>query len=85
MECSGEEGTYAVIIHGVSTHINVNLIEVPAGFHGLKRRMVGQMSRSQLLGVVTGKMPSEMYHLGLRHWRVVQYMPEPDLCRHCSC
>ncbi|MPC72308.1 hypothetical protein E2C01_066608 [Portunus trituberculatus] len=42
MECPGEGGTHPVIIHGVATHINVNLIEVPAGFHGLKRRMVGQ-------------------------------------------
>ncbi|XP_045127901.1 uncharacterized protein LOC123514239 [Portunus trituberculatus] len=84
MECPGEEGTHPVIIHGVATHINVNLIEVPAGFHGLKRRMVGQMARPQLLGVVTGKVPSEVHLLGLGRRRVERYTPEPDLCRHCS-
>ncbi|MPC46845.1 hypothetical protein E2C01_040574 [Portunus trituberculatus] len=36
MDCPGEEGTHSVIIHGVWTHINVNLIEVPTSFHGLK-------------------------------------------------
>ncbi|MPC35982.1 hypothetical protein E2C01_029422 [Portunus trituberculatus] len=65
MERPGEESTHPVIIHGVATHINVNLIEVPAGFHGLKRKMVGQMPRPQLLGVVTGKVPSEVHLLGL--------------------
>ncbi|MPC84618.1 hypothetical protein E2C01_079362 [Portunus trituberculatus] len=80
MECPGEEGTHPVIIHSVATHINVNLIEVPAEFHGLKRRMVGQMPRSQLLGVVTGKVPSEVHLLGLGRRRVGRYTPEPDLC-----
>ncbi|MPC96112.1 hypothetical protein E2C01_091351 [Portunus trituberculatus] len=84
MECPGEEGTHPVIIHGVATHINVNLIEVPAGFHGLKRRMVGQMTKPQLLGVVTGKVPSEVYLLGLGRRRVERYTPEPDFCRHSS-
>ncbi|MPC47223.1 hypothetical protein E2C01_040964 [Portunus trituberculatus] len=70
MECPGEEGTHPVIIHGVATHINVKLIEVLTGFHGLKRRMVGQMSRPQLLGVVTGKVPSEVHLLGLGSRRV---------------
>ncbi|MPC67687.1 hypothetical protein E2C01_061866 [Portunus trituberculatus] len=84
LECRGEEGTHPVIIHGVSTHINVNLIEVPAGFHGLKRRMVGQMPRPQLLGVVTGKVPSEVHLLGLGRLCVERYTSEPDLCRHCS-
>ncbi|KAK8388551.1 hypothetical protein O3P69_020498 [Scylla paramamosain] len=84
MECPGEEGTHAVIIHGVSTHINVNLIEVPAGFHGLKRSMVRQKPRPQLLGVVTGKVPSEVHLLGLGRRRVERYTPEPDLCHHYS-
>ncbi|MPD01154.1 hypothetical protein E2C01_096670 [Portunus trituberculatus] len=84
MECPGKEGTRPVIIHGVATHINVNLIEVPAGFHGLKKRMVGQMPRPQLLGVVTGNVPSEVHLLGLGRQRVERYTPEPDLCRHCS-
>ncbi|MPC83394.1 hypothetical protein E2C01_078103 [Portunus trituberculatus] len=84
MECPGEEGTHPVIIHGVAAHINVNLIEVPAGLHGVKMRMVGQMPRPQLLGVVTGKVPSEVHLLGLGRRRVERYTPEPDLCRHCS-
>ncbi|MPC83555.1 hypothetical protein E2C01_078267 [Portunus trituberculatus] len=84
MEFPGEEGTHPVIIHGVATHMNVNPIEVPAGFHRLKRRMVGQMPRPQLLGVVTGKVPSEVHLLGLGLRRVERYTPEPDLCRHCS-
>ncbi|MPC98612.1 hypothetical protein E2C01_093986 [Portunus trituberculatus] len=84
MKCPGEEGTHSVIIHGVATHVNVSLIEVPAGFHGLKRRMVGQMPRPQLLGVVTGKVPSEVHLLGLGRQRVERYTPEPNLCRHCS-
>ncbi|MPC56156.1 hypothetical protein E2C01_050109 [Portunus trituberculatus] len=67
-----------------ATHINVILIKVPAGFHGLKRRIVGQMARPQLLGVVTGKVPSEVHLLGLGRRRVERYTPEPDLCRHCS-
>ncbi|MPC77529.1 hypothetical protein E2C01_071986 [Portunus trituberculatus] len=50
MECPGEEGTHPVIIHGVATHINVNLIEVPAGFHELKRRMVGQIGKASTVG-----------------------------------
>ncbi|MPC71200.1 hypothetical protein E2C01_065472 [Portunus trituberculatus] len=57
MESPGEEGAHAVIIHNMSIHINVNLIEVPACFHGLKRRMVGQMPSPQLLKVVTVKVP----------------------------
>ncbi|MPC19399.1 hypothetical protein E2C01_012312 [Portunus trituberculatus] len=85
MECPGEGGTHPVIIiHGVATHININLIEMPAGFHGLKRRMVGQMPRPQLLGVVTGKVPSEVHLLGLGRRHRERYTPEPDLCRHCS-
>ncbi|MPC31866.1 hypothetical protein E2C01_025169 [Portunus trituberculatus] len=84
MECPGEEGTHPVIIHGVTTYINVNLIEVPAGFHELKRRMVGQMARPQLLGVMTGKVSSEVHLLGLGRRRVERYTPEPDLYRHCS-
>ncbi|MPC93989.1 hypothetical protein E2C01_089139 [Portunus trituberculatus] len=46
--------------------------------------MVGQMPRSQLLGVVTGKVPSEVHLLGLGRRRMERYTPEPDLCRHCS-
>ncbi|MPC72291.1 hypothetical protein E2C01_066590 [Portunus trituberculatus] len=49
------------------------------GFHGLKRRMVGQMPRPQLLGLVTGKVPSEVHLLGLGRQRVERYTPEPDL------
>ncbi|XP_063875963.1 uncharacterized protein LOC135108973 [Scylla paramamosain] len=60
-------------------------MKVPAGFHGLKRRMVGQKPRPQLLGVVTGKVPSEVHLLGLRHRRAERYTPEADLCHRCSC
>ncbi|MPC74424.1 hypothetical protein E2C01_068781 [Portunus trituberculatus] len=61
-----------------------NSIFPTAGFHGLKRRMVGQMARPQLLGVVTGKVPSEEHLMGLGRQRVERHTPEPDLCRHCS-
>ncbi|MPC84167.1 hypothetical protein E2C01_078895 [Portunus trituberculatus] len=45
--------------------------------------MVGQMPRPQLLGVVTGKVPSEVHLLGLGRRCMERYTPEPDLCRHC--
>ena len=70
MECPSEEGSHTVIIHGVSTHINVNLLEVPVGFLWLKRRVIGQGPRPQLLGVVTGEVPHEVHLLGLGRRRV---------------
>ncbi|MPC19960.1 hypothetical protein E2C01_012889 [Portunus trituberculatus] len=79
----GEERTHAIIIHGVSTHINVNFIEVPGSVHGLKRRMVDQKLRSQLLGV-TNKVAREAHLLGLGRRRMKRYMPVRDLRRHCS-
>ncbi|MPC63307.1 hypothetical protein E2C01_057404 [Portunus trituberculatus] len=42
------------------------------------------MPRLQLLGVVTGKVPNEVHLMHLGRRCVEQYMPEPDLCRHCS-
>ncbi|MPC64436.1 hypothetical protein E2C01_058552 [Portunus trituberculatus] len=57
MERPCEEGTHSVIIHGVSTHINVNLIEVPAGFHGLKNGVTQELFATdptqQLMAVVS--------------------------------
>lgn len=72
-----------VIIHGVSTSINVNLIATPVDFVWLKRHVVGNMPRPQLLGLVEGAVPSSVHLLGLGRFQVEPYTAEPDLCRHC--
>ncbi|MPC33548.1 hypothetical protein E2C01_026903 [Portunus trituberculatus] len=54
-----------VIIHGMATCINVILIAFPEGFIWLKRHVVTNEPRPQLLGLFEGNMPSKVHLLGL--------------------
>ncbi|MPC74495.1 hypothetical protein E2C01_068855 [Portunus trituberculatus] len=71
-----------VIVHGVSTAINVDLLATPEDFLWLKRCVVAGEPRPQLLGLVEGTVPSLVHLLGLVQFRMGLYTPEPDLCGH---
>ncbi|MPC62628.1 hypothetical protein E2C01_056717 [Portunus trituberculatus] len=72
-----------VIVHSMSTAINVDLLSTPAAFLWLKRRVVAGEPRSQLLGLVEGAVPRSVHLLGLGRFHVGLYTPQPDLCGHC--
>ncbi|XP_045132192.1 translation initiation factor IF-2-like [Portunus trituberculatus] len=72
-----------VIVHGVSTAINVDLLSRPEAFLWLKRRVVAGEPRPQLLGLVEGAVASSVHLHGLGRFCVGLYIPEPDLCGHC--
>ncbi|MPC23335.1 hypothetical protein E2C01_016379 [Portunus trituberculatus] len=57
-----------VIIHGMSTVINVGLLDTPKAFLWLKRRVVAGEPRPQLLGLIEGPVPSSVYLHGYCSW-----------------
>lgn len=59
-----------VIIHGVSTSINVNLIATPEDFVWLMRGIITNAPRPQLLGFAEGTMHSSIHPLGVGRFRV---------------
>ena len=73
-----------VIVFDVPTYISTNLLECPPGFLWLKRRMIGNTPRPQLLGAIAGKIDSEVHIIGVGRKRVAPFVPEPDLCKRCS-
>ncbi|MPC73653.1 hypothetical protein E2C01_067989 [Portunus trituberculatus] len=72
-----------VIVHGLSTAINVDLFSTPEAFLWLKRCVVAGEPHPQLLGLVEGAVPSSVHLHGLGHIRVGLDTSEPDLCGHC--
>ncbi|XP_045111710.1 leucine-rich repeat extensin-like protein 3 [Portunus trituberculatus] len=72
-----------VIVHGVSTAINVDLLSMLEAFFWLKRRVVAGEPRPQPLGLVEGALPSSVHLHGLGRFHMGLYTPEPDLCSHC--
>lgn len=73
-----------VIIYNVPPYVDVDTLECPGGFLWLRRHMVGNIPKSQLLGAVAGEVPKEVLVDGTGWRRVALYIPEPDLCQHCS-
>ncbi|MPC25112.1 hypothetical protein E2C01_018213 [Portunus trituberculatus] len=71
-----------VIIHGMSTTINVDFLATPEAFLWLRRRAVAGELCIQLLGLVEGTMLSSVHLLGLSHFCVSLYTPKLDLCGH---